>query len=147
MSNTKIVVVRLKELVLTAAFVLAGIAMLVLFLLLSSLKGGSTQVSDTPASALYYPGVYTSSMTLNDTTIHLELVCDKNHIRSVRLIHLDEAVETMYPLLSPALSDLELQLANDIPLQELTLTEGSRYTQTLLLEVIEQTLNKAEIKD
>ena len=148
MSNTKIVVVKLKELILTTALVLAGVvALMLMIFLISGNKTPSGNSGDTPTSALYHPGVYTSSMTLNDTTIHLELVCDANHINSVRLVNLDEAVETMYPLLNPALSDLELQLAKDVPVSELVLTDGSKYTQTLLIEAIEQTLRKAEITE
>lgn len=148
MSNTKIVVVKLKELLLTAALVLAGVVTLLLIVILVSGRETKPSISDdTTTSAMYHPGVYTSSMALNDTTIHLELVCDSNHISSVRLVNLDEAVETMYPLLNPALSDLELQLAKDIPLTELVLTDGSKYTQTLLIEAIAQTLKKAEITE
>ena len=148
MSNTKIVVVKLKELLLTAALVLAGVvALMLMIFLISGSNRHSGSSGDTPTSALYHPGVYTSSMAVNDTTIHLELVCDANHINSVRLVNLDEAVETMYPLLNPALSDLELQLAKDIPVSELVLTDGSKYTQTLLIEAIEQTLRKAEITE
>ena len=86
-------------------------------------------------------------MEMNDTTIHLEIVCDENHINSVRLINLDEAVETMYPLLTPALEDLELQLTLNVPVEELKFTAGSTYTQTLLVEAIELTLAKAEVTE
>jgi len=155
MSKTKIVVFKLKELLLTAALVVFGIVILLLVIAMVSMDtestpriGGTAATDDsTETSALYYPGVYTSSMELNDTTIHLELVCDSNHINSVRLINLDEAVETMYPLLSPALEDLELQLSKNVPLEELEFTEGSTYTQTLLVEAIEKTLAKAEIEE
>ncbi len=155
MSKTKIVVFKLKELLLTAALVVFGIVILLLVIAMVSMDnestpgiGGSAATGhSTETSALYYPGVYTSTMELNDTTIHLELVCDSDHINSVRLINLDEAVETMYPLLSPALEDLELQLSKNIPVEELKFTEGSTYTQTLLVEAIEKTLEKAEITE
>lgn len=149
MSKTKIVVVKLKELLLTAALVLLGVILLMLVIALMASKedtpGKVSGISGTETSALYYPGVYTSTLELNDTTIHLELVCDSDHINSVRLLNLDEAVETMYPLLTPALSDLELQLSRNVPLEELVFTEGSTYTQTILVEAIEKTLAKAEI--
>ena len=146
MSKTKIVVFKLKELLLTVAFVLAGVVTLMLLIVLFA-SGKNTSDSDsTQTSALYYPGVYTSSVTVNDSTVLLELVCDSNHINSVRLVNVDEAVETMYPLLHPALSDLELQLVRDIPLEELVLTDGSTYTQTLLMEAIENTLEKAWVQ-
>lgn len=156
MSKTKIVVFKLKELLLTAALVVFGIAILLLVIALVSIdKEGTPGVNLPSASgdsaptsaALYYPGVYTTTMEMNDTTIHLELVCDENHINSVRLINLDEAVETMYPLLTPALEDLELQLSLDVPVEELKFTEGSTYTQTILVEAIELTLAKAEVQE
>ena len=154
MSKPKFIVFKLKELLLTAALVLFAVAVVVLVISLVAmgnestpkLIGPSTSHDSTETSApLYYPGVYTTSMKMNDTTIHLELVCDENHINSVRLINLDEAVTTMYPLLTPALEDLELQLSLDVPVEELKFTEGSTYTQTILIEAIEQTLAKAEI--
>ena len=154
MSKPKFVVFKLKELLLTGALVIFGVAILLLIIAIVSVDTESTpniagpSVSGDSAQTsapLYYPGVYTTTMQLNDTTIHLELVCDENHINSVRLINLDEAVETMYPLLTPALEDLELQLSLDVPLEDLTFTEGSTYTQTLLVEAIEKTLAKAEV--
>lgn len=147
MSNTRIVVVKLKEILVTAALVLTGVVAALLIILFVSADNNTPSASDdTTTSALYHPGVYTSSITLNDTAIHLEIVCDSNHIHSVRLVNLDEAVETMYPLLTPALSDLEMQLAKDISPEELVLSESSKYTQTLLIEVIEMTLDKARIQ-
>ena len=156
MSKTKIVVFKLKELLLTVALVVFGVAILLLVVALVSINKEGTpgvtlpsKVNDsTETSApLYYPGVYTTTMQLNDTTIHLELVCDENHINSVRLINLDEAVETMYPLLTPALEDLELQLTLNVPVEELKFTEGSTYTQTILVEAIELALAKAEVQE
>ena len=153
MSKTKITVLKLKDLLLTAALVISGVAILLLIVALVSVKDETTpnlagpSADSTQTSApLYYPGIYTTTMEVNDTTIHLELVCDENHINSVRLINLDEAVETMYPLLTPALEDLELQLSLDVPLEELEFTEGSTYTQTLLVEAIAQAIDKAEVK-
>mgnify|MGYP003289349684 CR=1 FL=1 len=149
MSNTKIVVVKLKELLLTAVLVFIGILFILFGIAWVSTKketsSNSPNPTTTPTSALYTPGVYTSSISIGDTLVHLELVCDENHINSVRLVNLDEAVTTMYPLLHPALEALELQLSKDIPLEELTLTEGSQYTQNLLIEAIENTLSKAEL--
>lgn len=156
MSKPKFVVLKLRELLLTAALVLSAVAVIALVITLVALgrestpklSGPSRDTDSTQTSApLYYPGVYTTTMKMNDTTIHLELVCDENHINSVRLINLDEAVETMYPLLTPALEDLELQLSLDVPVEELKFTEGSTYTQTILVEAIEQTLAKAEIPE
>ena len=156
MSKPKFAVFKLKELLLTGTLIILGVAILLLVIALVSLDRESTpnlagpsagRDSTETSAPLYYPGVYTTTMEMNDTTIHLELVCDENHINSVRLINLDEAVETMYPLLTPALEDLELQLSLDVPVEDLKFTEGSTYTQTLLIKAIEQTLAKAEVTE
>ena len=156
MSKPKFVVFKLKELLLTATLVLFAVALIILVISLVAMGKESTPklpgVSEKPGSTetsapLYYPGVYTTTMEMNDTTIHLELICDENHINSVRLINLDEAVETMYPLLTPALEDLELQLTLNVPVEELKFTEGSTYTQTILVEAIELTLAKAAVTE
>lgn len=144
MSKTKIVVLKLKELIYTAVFVCLGILLLLLLILmLSSRKKGEGELPTTTTAALYHAGVYTSGLTLNDTHLSLEIVCDANHINSVRLVNLEESVTTMYPLLSPALEELELQLVRGVATEDLTLTESSKYTQTFLIEIIEQTLQKA----
>ncbi len=155
MSKTKIVVVKLKELILTAVLVVLGVFFILFGIAWASTKKEGVPNQETPShsstqtptdtSSLYTPGVYTSSISIGNTLVHLELVCDNNHINSIRLVNLDEAVATMYPLLHPALEDLELQLSRDIPLEELTITEGSQYTQNLLIEAIENTLTKAQL--
>ena len=156
MSKPKFVVFKLKELLLTATLILFAVALIILVISLVAMGKESTPklpgISEKPGSTetsapLYYPGVYTTTMEMNDTTIHLELICDENHINSVRLINLDEAVETMYPLLTPALEDLELQLTLNVPVEELKFTEGSTYTQTILVEAIELTLAKAAVTE
>ena len=144
MSKTKIVVLKLKELIYTAVFVCLGILLLLLLILMfSSRKKGEGELPSTATAALYHAGVYTSGLTLNDTHLSLAIVCDADHINSVRLVNLEESVTTMYPLLGPALEELELQLVRGVAPEELTLTESSRYTQTFLIEMIEQTLQKA----
>lgn len=150
MSKTKIVVVKMKELIFTIVLVCLGILILLLLMMFLFSKDDKSPAADpnkTEETALYHAGVYTSVLTLNDTSLNLEVVCDTNHINSVRLVNLDESVTTMYPLLHPALEELELQLSNDVPFDELQLTESSKYTQTLLLEVIEHTLEKAKVKE
>ncbi len=156
MSKPKFVVFKLKELLLTAALVLFAVVLVLLGVAWISVDKEGTPGVNLPSAGrdstetsapLYYPGVYTTTMEMNDTTIHLELVCDADHINSVRLINLDEAVETMYPLLTPALEDLELQLCLDVPVEELKFTEGSTYTQTILVEAIEKTLEKAVLPE
>ena len=84
-------------------------------------------------------------LTLNDTLLNLEVVVDKNHINSLSIVNIDESVSAMYPLLEPTIEDLEKQLSNNVPINEVTTSSESKYTQTLLLDAIETILDKATV--
>jgi uncharacterized protein with FMN-binding domain len=94
---------------------------------------------------LYKAGVWTSSTSISDTVINLEVVLDENHINSVRIINIDETITTMFPLVAPALDEISEQLSNDVPIEQLELTDDSRYTKTLLIEAIKVALDKAKV--
>lgn len=140
MSNTKIIVLQKKELIYTGIFA----ALLLFFVLILILMFGPGQKEQTKETAQYIPGVYTSELALNDTLLNIEVVVDENHINSVSFSNLDDSVAAMYPLLEPALTDLETQLCNNVSLDSVTTSEGSKYTQTLLLDSIKHALAKAK---
>lgn len=143
MSNTKIVVIKLKQIIYGVIFAVLGIILLIL--LLTLFKSGKKDSGTNEDTAKYIPGVYTSVVALNDNTLNLEVVVDKNHINSVQLINLDEAITTMYPLVEPSIISIAEQLCNDVDIASIQISEDSKYTQTLLLDAIEQTLEKALI--
>ena len=142
MANTKIVVLHRRELLYTGIF----LSLLFVFILLSLILFFPKKQADTKEQAKYVPGVYTSSLNLNDTELNLEVVVDQNHINSVSSTNIDESVSAMYPLLEPSLSEIEKQLSNNIPLSEIQVTEDGKYTQTLLLEHIQKALELASTK-
>lgn len=149
MAKTRIIVLKLKKLlriVIPAAIVL--VLFLVLFFLFSSGKkeeGNGEPV--TPSAATYRAGVYTSVIELNDSLLNLEVVLDTDHIKSVRLVNLDVATAAMYPLMTPAAADISAQLAAGTSLDDITLSESSKYTQMLLLDGIRATIEKAALKE
>ncbi len=150
MAKTRIIVLKLKKLLRTAIPVTLALVLLVLLLVLFfSPKDGDTNNGETvsPTLATYRPGVYNSVIELNDSFLNLEVVVDTDHINSVRLVNLDEATAAMYPLMEPAAADISAQLASGIALDDVTLSESSKYTQTLLLEGVRSTLEKATISE
>lgn len=144
MSKTKIVIVQFKELIYTGIFVGLGILLILLLVFMFLPKGNHTATG--AGTTKYKPGVYTTQLSLNDTQLNMEVVLDKNHINSVSLVNLDEAVSTMYPLLEPALKEISSQLSNNVALEDITLSDNSKYTQTLLIGAIKTALEKATIK-
>ena len=140
LSNTKIIVLQRKELIYTGIFAF----LILFFVLLIFLMFGGKKNTTKQADSQYTPGVYTSELALNDTLLNIEVVVDENHINSVSFSNIDESVTAMYPLLQPALTDLETQLCNNIPINEVVTNDESKYTQTLLLDAIKTALEKAK---
>lgn len=142
MSKTKIVVIQRKELIYTGIFVGLGILLICLLIFMFRPTSKTDTASQTTAS--YKPGVYTTELSLNDTLLNIEVVVDENHVNSVSFSNIDESVSAMYPLLEPTLSDIESQLCNNVDISEISTSENNKYTQTLLLDAIQETLEKAE---
>ena len=145
-SQTKIVVLHMKEIIYTLLFILLGA--LFIFLLVCMFRpkeDAATSASNviTGEAAVYVPGVYTTNLILKDQSVDVEVIVDENHINSVKLVHLDEAVATMYPLLAPTMDTLEQQILEAQSLDGVTYTDDCRYTAMVLLDAIAATLEKA----
>lgn len=143
MGNTKIVVLRSKEVLYTILFLVLGVLLLALFFFMF-LPGMKTEKA--AASASYVPGIYNSQLNLNDTMLNIEVVVDENHINSVRLVNIDDSVATMYPLMEPSMESINEQLCKGVPIEDIVLSDSSKYTQTMLLQAVEETLEKAAVK-
>lgn len=150
MAKTRIIVLKLKKLLrIGIPVILALVVFILLFALFISPKNDDSNSGEnvTPTSATYRAGVYNSVIELGDSFLNLEVVVDTDHINSVRLVNLDEATAAMYPLMEPAAADLSAQLSAGTPLSDITLSESTKYTQTLLLEGIKSTLEKATVSE
>ena len=144
-SKTRIVVLHLKELIYTGIFAVLGILFLLL-LIIMFLPGKSQTPEDGEAgSDRFVPGKYTTSVILGNSSVDVEVVVDANNINSIRLVNLDEAVTTMYPLMEPALNDLAVQICEQQSLEDISYSEDNKYTSQVLLEAISSALEKAEV--
>ena len=145
-SKTKIVVLRLKEVVYTGIFVLLGIIVVILLVTVffPSKETESTNVSANVSNNIaYIPGTYSTSLILNDMAANIEIIVDESHISSVRFVELDEALKTKYPLLEPALADISDQIIETQSLKNIVYSDDMRYTATLLIGAIESALAEA----
>lgn len=150
-SKTKIVVLRLKEVIYTGIFVLLGILAVILLVTVFFPKDkNDTDTANVLAqntldnsTALYTPGTYSTSLILNDMSANIEVIIDENYISSVRFVELNEAIKTKYPLLEPALTDIAEQLVETQSLDNIVYSDDMRYTATLLISAIESALEEA----
>ena len=145
-SKTKIIVLHVKELIYTGIFAVLGILFIVLLIIMflpkEEKRATMSTVTQTTANT-YIPGVYTTSLILNDNVVEIEVTVDEKNINSIRLINLDEAVTTMYPLIQPSFEDLADQIITNQSLEGITYPDDSKYTSMILLDAITASLNKA----
>ncbi|MBS5522099.1 MAG: hypothetical protein KHX56_07500 [Clostridiales bacterium] len=143
-SKTHIVVVRMKEIIYTAIFLIFAVLLILLLLFMFGQKGKSQAQPSVNTSSTYIPGVYTSSLVLNDSVVDVSVTVDADHINGVSLINLEESVATMYPLLKTCTEDISSQLAANASLSEITYDSSNQYTYQLLTQAIEKALDKAK---
>ena len=140
-SKTKIIVLHMKEIIYTVIFAALGILIIcLLFFMFGGNHKGST------SGKKYTPGVYTSTVTLNNTDLEVEVSVDQSQINSIRISNLSETVTTMYPLIQPTIESLADQICSTQSLDHIKLSEENPYTSQLLLNAIDDALKKAAIE-
>lgn len=141
-SKTKILVIKLKEIIYTLVFVILGIILIVLLILIFS--GRSKKEASDAVEKTYSPGVYTASMILSDNAVDIQVSVDENQIKSIELINIEESVTTMYPLISASLDDIAAQIISNNSMENITYSYDSKYTSLMLIDTIQTALNKAK---
>ena len=142
-SKTKILVLTLKEIIYTAVFVILGVILIVLLFLI--ITGKSKKNSNEPvAVTTFSPGVYTSSIVLASNPVDIEVVVDSEQIKSINLVNTSESVETMYPLISSSLNDIASQVIKNNSTENITYSQDSKYTSIVLINAINEALEKAK---
>lgn len=142
-SKTKIVVLHLKELIYTGIFALLGILFIILLIIMFVPKDKKDSGSGEIPAESYAPGIYTTSLILNDNTVDVEVTVDRYNINGIRIVNLDEAVTTMFPLLEPSFNDLANQILQNQSLDNITYADDNKYTSMVLLNAIKTSLDKA----
>ena len=141
-AKTKIIVLKMKSIIFTTVMIGLGIILLILIqtvVIPQNSKEGRKSVD----TASYVPGVYTSSVQLNDTSVDVMVTVDENNINDVELVNLDDKVETMYPLIGPAMEDLSNQIIENQSIENIDYPTTSQYTSIVLMNAVEEALKKA----
>ena len=138
-SKTKIVVLHMKEIVYTAIFAVLAIVLIILLIFMFRPKSQETSAE----AEKYVPGVYTSTVTLNNTALEVEVTVDESHINSIRFSNLDETVATMYPLIQPAIENIAEQVYDKQSLENIEYPQDNPYTSQIIINAISEALEKA----
>ncbi|KAI4444606.1 hypothetical protein FMM80_25065 [Schaedlerella arabinosiphila] len=143
-SKTKIIVLHMKEIIYTAIFAALGILLIILLVFMFR-PDGKKQPAGASAEKHYTPGIYTSTLTLNNADLEVEVSVDESRINSIRFSNLDESVTTMFPLIQPAIEDIAEQIYDTQSLENITLSGQSPYTSQVILDAIAETVEKAAV--
>jgi len=130
----------MKEIIYTAVFATLAILLIILLLFMFLPKNKEIRSDEEK----YMPGVYTSTVTLNNTALEVEVTVDESHINSIRFSNLDETVATMFPLIQPAIEDIAEQVYKQQSLENIQYSEDNPYTSQVIINAIEEALKKAE---
>lgn len=140
-SKTKIIVLHMKEVVYTAIFLLF---MVILGIILFFMFGpGKSLVTGSEDIDRYTPGIYRTSVNLNNNNFDVEVTVDSNRIQSISLVNLSESTAAAFPLMKPALNSLATQIYSLQSTDHLQYEEEQKYTSQLLIQAIDSALNKA----
>ena len=143
-AKTKIIVLRMKELIYTGIFAGLVLFLVILFLFMFRSEKDETSPAAPTAAASYTPGIYSSTLVLGDQQVNVEVSVDADHITSIALVPLSESVAAMYPLMQPAMDTLASQILESQSLEGLEYPADSQYTSTILVKAIASALAKAE---
>lgn len=164
--KTKILVLHMKEVVYTGIFIFLGFIFLILLAVMflpgrpkdaaspastensgtvstENVLSGNASIPGQSVTANYTPGIYTASLEVSGSNLEMQVIIEKTGITDVSFTHLDETIETMYPLFTPVLENIATQLKNGTPLQDITYEDAQKYTANVLLKTLEELLNAA----
>jgi uncharacterized protein with FMN-binding domain len=141
-AKTKIVVLHMKKLIFTG--IVSGLIILVIIFLFTLMHFRTENTEENEVEpTLYVPGVYTSSVMIDEKSLEVEVTVDSDHINSISLVDLDEETETMYPLVRPSLEELSEQILSSQSVENITYSKNNQYTCKLLLDAVSDALEKA----
>lgn len=138
-TQTKIVVIKAKEIIYTGIFLLLGILLIILLINMF----GKGKESKTETTSKYVPGVYSSTITLGENTLNVAVAVDEDTVSGVSIENLDETVTTMYPLLEPALNEINNQISVVDSVDDITYSKENQYTYIILNQAIKNALEQA----
>ena len=157
MSQTKIVVIPFKKLLIGAAIAAVVIAFVIFAVIRLGSKGSDNSKSSTVnASASsnietpldnadapkFCPGVYTASILLDGNPVDIQVTVDSSNINSIELVNLSESITTMYPKLTTSFDEVASKVM-EAGTTNITYDSANRYTYSVFIEAISAALKKA----
>ncbi|MGN0317472.1 MAG: hypothetical protein ACI4E1_05980 [Lachnospira sp.] len=152
-SQTKILVIPLKTLIICIALVALAIITFIIFLFVGKNKD---TIEDTPRASTtsanvsnmvtYSPGVYSASFTLNGTPVDIQVTVDEHNINSIEMLNLSDSITTMYPMLDESFTAVKNAVIENNSTSNVLYESDNKYTSTIFLEAIQAALDKCTVR-
>ena len=141
-SKTKIVVLRMKEIIYTAIFIGLAIFLILLFFFMFR----SEKEAPAPTAESVSPAVYAHRLfPWMSVRRNVEVAVSPDRISAVTLVPLSDSVAAMYPLMQPSMDALSAQILESQSLEGLEYPAGSQYTSMALMNAIKTAVAKAAL--
>ena len=154
MNKSRLFVFQLKEIIYTLIFIILGIILvIVLFNMFNPSKTKNPDITQTSKNIItsedttnisYIPGIYSTSLELNNQHVNLEVTVDEHVVKDITLNNLSETTAVMYPLLEPSVEYIKTELAKGTKITEIKHDSSNQYTQTMLTNAIASLLEDAK---
>lgn len=154
-NNTKILVLKAREIIYTLIFAVLGIALIILLIYMFSDKKEnkeeiipettvdstiSTETSAAMSDTTLVPGNYKGTLNIGGTILDLEVSVDDQCIPTISLTGVDDTIASMYPVLLPTIDNINVSLSDGTLLDNITYTEDNKYTTILIINAIKNAL-------
>jgi len=109
MGGTRFLVLQMKDLIKIGAIVLVGIVLVIFALVFLLGRGGST-THDTGPEGIFNPGVYSSTIILNNKPLEVRVTVNEHEITEIYMTDMAEIQRIFFPLFEPRMTDLAAEV-------------------------------------
>lgn len=135
-----------KGILYLAVIAVLAILVFIIFSVMLSRKNDQATLSQKTDEQVYEAGVYTKEVMIGESSVVIQVSLDERKVTSVEMIS-DDVVATMYPLMEPSVERISKELSAGKSVDEITLSEEAQFTEKVLLNAIEEILQKCRITD
>lgn len=132
--STKIVVVKLKDVIKKSLLAIVGLVILVFIVYFFIPKDDKVS---------YKPGTYSADIILNQKPVSIEVTVSKDEILDINLVNLNQVQEVFYPLFESNISDVSAQIIRNQN-TEVASSVNTSVTDSIIVKAVEQALKQAK---
>lgn len=139
MSAPKIFILRMKDIIYTAAFTVLAI-LLIIALIYMFLPSRSDRMDET---SQYSSGIYTSSVLIDDKVVSVDVTVYDNMIQNVKFHNLEPSLSVMYPLLEETMTGINKQMEKNGNIEEVKPKDDAIETTATIMRAVDRAFQKA----